>query len=123
LVGFANGGIKLCGILNTCLKKFEEAQGGVFFNDEAYSLCTITKLMLSREQMIITAVAMEKLKNIYDTVRGNKDFGNGRFVRKTLEQAEMNLAERAAQLDESKLTTKLITTIEERDIPESDVNK
>lgn len=37
-----------------------------------------------------------------------------------LEEAEMNLAERIAQLDESKLTTKFITTIEERDIPEPD---
>ena len=96
----------------------------VEFEDySADELCNITKLMLSRKQMIITDVAMEKLKNIYESVRGDKDFGNGRFVRKILEEAEMNLAERIAQLDESKLTTKLITTIEERDIPELDVNK
>lgn len=96
----------------------------VEFEDySADELCNITKLMLSRKQMIITDAAMEKLKNIYEGVRGDKDFGNGRFVRKILEEAEMNLAERVAQLDESKLTTKLITTIEERDIPESDVNK
>ncbi len=86
-------------------------------------LCDITRLLLSRKQMIITDAAMEKLKKIYESVRDDKDFGNGRFVRKILEEAEMNLAERVAQLDESKLTTKLITTIEERDIPESDVNK
>lgn len=96
----------------------------VEFEDySADELCDITKLMLSRKQMMITDAAMEKLKNIYESVRGDKDFGNGRFVRKILDEAEMNLAERIVQLDESKLTTKLITTIEERDIPESDVNK
>ncbi len=96
----------------------------VEFEDySADKLCDITKLMLSRKQMIITDAAMEKLKNIYESVRDDKDFGNGRFVRKILEEAEMNLAERIVQLDESKLTKKLITTIEERDIPESDLNK
>lgn len=35
----------------------------------------------------------------------------------------MNLAERVTQLDESKYTTKLITTIEEGDILDSDVKK
>lgn len=86
-------------------------------------LCDITKLMLSRKQMIITDDAMEKLKNIYENVRNSSDFGNGRFVRKMLEEAEMNLAERIEQLDESMLTAKLLTTIEERDIPEPDAKK
>ncbi|NBI91060.1 hypothetical protein D3Z45_10900 [Lachnospiraceae bacterium] len=40
---------------------------------------------------------MEKLKNVYESVRGDKDFGNGRFVRKILEEAEMNLAERVGR--------------------------
>ncbi|MCM1091819.1 MAG: AAA family ATPase [Muribaculum sp.] len=86
-------------------------------------LCDITRLMLAKKRMMIMDAAMEKLKNIYESARGDKDFGNGRFVRKMLEEAEMNLAERVTQLDESKLTTKLITTIEERDIPEPDAKK
>ncbi|MCH5257668.1 MAG: AAA family ATPase [Lachnospiraceae bacterium] len=86
-------------------------------------LCDITRLMLSRKQMKITDAAMEKLKKIYESGRGSRGFGNGRFVRKMLEEAEMNLAERVSQLDESTITTELITTIEERDIPESDVEK
>lgn len=85
-------------------------------------LCDITRLMLSK-QMMITEAAMERLKNLYESARQNRDFGNGRFVRKMLEEAEMNLAERVTQLDESKLTTKLITTIEESDIPELDAKK
>lgn len=84
-------------------------------------LCDITKLMLSRKQMSITDAAMEKLKNIYESARRSSNFGNGRFVRKMLEEAEMNLAERAAQSDESMLTAELITTIEEEDIPKPDL--
>ena len=80
-------------------------------------LCEITKLMLSKKQMSVTDKAMEKLRNHYESVMGSKDFGNGRFVRKILEEAEMNLAERMVQLNESELTEQLITTIEECDIP------
>lgn len=46
-----------------------------------------------QKKMMITDAAMEKLKNIYESVRGNSNFGNGRFVRKILEEAETNLAE------------------------------
>ena len=73
--------------------------------------------------MTITDAAMEKLKNIYETAREDSSFGNGRFVRKMLEEAEMNLAVRVSQLDESMITTKLITTIEEQDIPDPDVKE
>lgn len=60
---------------------------------------------------------MKKLRKSYESAREDSDYGNGRFVRKMLEEAEMNLAERMAQLDESEITTQLITTIEECDIP------
>lgn len=86
-------------------------------------LCDITKLMLSKKHMTITEAAMKKLRKSYESVRGNSDYGNGRFVRKMLEEAEMNLAERVSQLDESEITTQLITTIEEGDIPEPDAMK
>lgn len=80
-------------------------------------LCDITKLMVSQKQMTITDEAMNKLRQIFDIVCEESDYGNGRFVRKTLEEAEMNLAERILQLKESEITTELITTIEECDIP------
>ena len=81
-------------------------------------LCDITKLMLSRKQMIITDSAMEKLRKNYENVRESSDYGNGRFVRNILEEAEMNLAERILQLRENEITTQLITTIDDIDIPE-----
>lgn len=76
------------------------------------------KLMLSRKQMIITDSAMEKLRKNYENVRESSDYGNGRFVRNILEEAEMNLAERILQLRENEITTQLITTIDDIDIPE-----
>jgi len=166
-------------------KKFREAQGGVLFIDEAYSLCdgykngygdeaintivqemenhredvivifagypdqmqqfldrnpgltsrvafrvefddylidelmSITRLMVSKKDMTITEDAMNKLKGIYELASKNSDYGNGRFVRKLLEEAEMNLAQRLYGLDESDLTEALLSTIEECDIPES----
>lgn len=80
-------------------------------------LCDITKLMLSRKQMTITDAAMEKLRENYENIRESNDYGNGRYVRKILEEAEMNLAERILKLDESEITKELISTIDEGDIP------
>lgn len=48
---------------------------------------------------------------------------NGRYVRKLLEEAEMNLAERVSRLCESDITTQIITTLEESDIPEPETMK
>ena len=81
-------------------------------------LCGITRLMLSKKRMTITDAAMKKLESIYENARNDSSFGNGRFVRKMLEEAEMNLAARVSELDGSVLTEELITTVEERDIPE-----
>lgn len=81
-------------------------------------LCSITKLMLSEKQMTITDAAMNRLRKIFNIAREESDYGNGRFVRKTLEEAEMNLAERILQFKESEITTELITSIEECDIPD-----
>ena len=81
-------------------------------------LCDITKLMISNKQMKITDAALDKLMEIYESVSGQEDYGNGRFVRKTLEEAEMNLAERLMDLKESEITKELLTTIEVCDIPE-----
>lgn len=61
---------------------------------------------------------MEKLRVIYVKAKADSGFGNGRFMRKMLEEAEMNLAERITELDSEALSTELITTIEEDDINE-----
>lgn len=86
-------------------------------------LCDIAKLMASKKQMTITDAAMDKLRENFDIVRGEADYGNGRFVRKTLEEAKMNLAERVLQNKESEITKELITTIEVCDIPDMAARK
>ena len=78
----------------------------------------ITDLMAGKKGLTITEAAMKKLRISYDAARLQPDYGNGRFVRKMLEEAEMNMAVRLLQegsLDEG---ADLITTIEESDIPE-----
>ena len=79
-------------------------------------LCEITMLMLSQKQMSITKEAMENLKDTYEIAMKNDDYGNGRFVRKMLEEAEMNLAERILNMGDIEFSDELITTIEEGDI-------
>ena len=81
-------------------------------------LCDITRLMLSKKCMTITDDAMEKLRRMYDIARISDDYGNGRYVRKLLEEAEMNLANRIIGLPESELTPEVIATINASDIPE-----
>lgn len=81
-------------------------------------LCEITRLMVKKEQMTITEEAMEKLEKNYEIAKTESDYGNGRFVRKTLEEAEMNLAERVLQYPEDEITEILLTTIEACDIPD-----
>ncbi|MCR5684262.1 MAG: AAA family ATPase [Lachnospiraceae bacterium] len=82
-------------------------------------LCEITKLMVSKKEMSITDGAMEKLRNAYWKVNRTSDFGNGRFVRKLLEEAQMNLAERLLDLADPDVSREMLTTIEEIDIPDT----
>lgn len=81
-------------------------------------LCDITKLMVKNKGMKITKAAIEKLKKSYENVHSEGDYGNGRFVRKMLEEAEMNIATRLFDEGESEITDELIKCIEECDIPE-----
>ncbi len=84
--------------------------------DELYE---ITKLMVSKKGMKITEQALDKLRKIYVKVDKKEDFGNGRFVRKVLEEVEMNLANRLLDKDESLITDEILTTLEECDIPDN----
>ena len=70
-------------------------------------LCEITTLMLRQKQMSITKEAMEKLKDNYEIAMQNDDYGNGRFVRKMLEEAEMNLAERIINMGDIEFSDEL----------------
>ena len=86
-------------------------------------LCGITRLMAARKNLTVTEGAMKKLRETYDAVVKQNDFGNGRFVRNMLEEAEMNMAVRLLQEGRLDGSTDLITTIEECDIPEPQQKK
>lgn len=79
-------------------------------------LCDIAKLMLKKKGMNITDEAMDKLRTSCEIARKNSDFGNGRYVRRILEDAEMNLAARLTDCADDELDVDVITTIEACDI-------
>ncbi|MCR4611131.1 MAG: AAA family ATPase, partial [Lachnospiraceae bacterium] len=85
-------------------------------------LCDITRIILSNRDMNITDEAMDKLRDNYEVARKSNDYGNGRYVRKMLEEAEMNISSRLFK-EPARITDELLTTIEVDDIPEIDFNK
>lgn len=85
-------------------------------------LIEITKLQVSDRHLRITDEALEKLVPVYDAARLNRNFGNGRYVRRAVELAISNLAVRLDNVRDSDLTEQILTTIEAVDIaaPELD---
>ena len=81
-------------------------------------LCQITELMAVKNHMKVTEAAMEKLRGIYETQCHVESYGNGRFVRKILEEAGMNLAVRLSGLNPDDITREMYTTIEACDVPD-----
>ena len=91
----------------------------VHFDDyDTEDLCKITQLMVSNKQLSLTDAAMDKLRKNFDAARVNDDYGNGRYVRKLLEEAEMNQANRLIGLPIDELSVEDLTTIDECDIPD-----
>ena len=82
-------------------------------------LVDITNLMASKKGLTLTEEAMDKLKDSYSKVCGEDDYGNGRYVRKLLEEAEMNLAERVFGAGVEEPNEDDFTTLDVCDIPES----
>lgn len=86
-------------------------------------LCDITRLMADKKNLTVTDGAIQKLRESYDAARKQDDYGNGRFVRKMLEEAEMNMAVRLLEAGSLDGSSDIITTIEECDIPEAEQKK
>ena len=109
------------------MKKFLERNPGmssriafhVKFDDYTEDeLLDIAKLMASKNGMTITEEAMEKLRNICKKARTKEGYGNGRFIRKILEESQMNIAERLYGLTPDEITEEMLTVIEAEDITE-----
>lgn len=90
-------------------------------NFEDYSteeLCEIATLMSTKMNMIVSDDAMDKLAKIFEQVRLESDYGNGRFVRNVLEKARMAQSNRLINMDVDKVKKKDLQTILAEDINE-----
>ena len=79
-------------------------------------LCQIAQLMGKEKGIEFTQEAMGKLRTVFRYMEKKDDFGNGRYVRSMLEQAQMNQAERLLKKDISTITDTELFTITAEDI-------
>ena len=79
-------------------------------------LCSIAALTAQKKGLLLDSRARDKLASVFETARGQADFGNGRYVRNILEKAKMAQATRLLAQDYEGLTQKDITTLCAEDI-------
>lgn len=66
--------------------------------------------------MKLTNKAQQKLADIFDVAKNEKDFGNGRYVRNVIERAKMAQACRLLSMDSDDISKNDIATICDEDI-------
>lgn len=94
----------------------------VFFEDyTTKELCDIAQLIASKKGVILSKGAMEKLNHIFNSARNEIDFGNGRYVRSTIEKALTVQSTRLMKLNLETLGKKKLATIcaEDIEMPDS----
>ena len=87
-----------------------------FADYNADELCSIAKLIAEKKGISIHSSAYEKLHSIFEMVRHESDFGNGRYVRNLIEKSKMSQAERLLAMDFDKITEKDVVTLYTEDI-------
>lgn len=80
-------------------------------------LCDIAELIARKKGLNIDEKAREKLLSIFAEVQGEKDFGNGRYVRNVIEKARMAQASRLLAKDYEEITGRDIETLCADDFP------
>lgn len=91
----------------------------VHFDDySADELCRIAAMIAKQKGLSIAEDAEEKLHCVFERLRKQPDFGNGRAARTIIETARMRMATRLLKGDISNLTEKQVTTIVQEDIDE-----
>lgn len=90
----------------------------VHFDDyEVNELCDIAELIARKKGLNIDGKAREKLLSIFAEVQGEKDFGNGRYVRNVIEKARMAQASRLLAKGYDEITGRDIETLCADDFP------
>ena len=79
-------------------------------------LCDIAGLIGKKSGITFTDDAMEKLGRLFESAKGQYDFGNGRYVRNVIDKAKMNRATRLMALDFGEITRDAVSVIRAEDI-------
>ncbi len=87
-----------------------------FEDYSAEELCDIAKLMADHRGMKLSDGACEKMTEIFEIAREQKDFGNGRFARNILDSAQMTQATRLINMDYDEVNKSDIQTLSAEDI-------
>ncbi len=87
-----------------------------FADYSAQELCQIASSIAARDGLTITEEATAKLFTLFEQMRMQTDFGNGRFARKIIEQARMAQVDRLMSMDESLLSDEMFTQLCAEDI-------
>lgn len=85
-------------------------------------LAKIAELIAHKKGLHFTQESYTKVCNILDTAQKTENFGNGRYVRKLIEQARMEQANRIVQMNYEDVTEETLRTLTIDDIPLCDVN-
>jgi len=96
---------------------------GFYVNFEDLStdeLCKVSEVMAKNEGRKLSGDAMEKLRSIYEEVRKEPDFGNGRFCRSMISKAKLCQASRLVNMDYDTITDEDLETIIADDIKYED---
>jgi len=89
----------------------------VHFEDySTQELCDIAEHTAKEKGLIIAEDARNKLREIFNSVKGESDFGNGRFVRNIIEKALMSQANRLMKSDAECLSDTELKTLCAEDI-------
>lgn len=91
-----------------------------YTSDELYQ---IFEKMISDNQLIVSTDAKDYVKNLICDVTKEKDFGNGRFVRKLIDNAKLNMDYRLAALNKTHYTFEELKTLVKEDFEDLEDDK
>ena len=91
-----------------------------YTSDELYQ---IFEKMISDNQLIVSTDAKDYVKNLINNATKEKDFGNGRFVRKLIDNAKLNMDYRLAALNKNSYTFEELKTLVKEDFEDLEDDK
>ena len=91
-----------------------------YTSDELYQ---IFEKMISDNQLILSTDAKDYVKNLINNATKEKDFGNGRFVRKLIDNAKLNMDYRLAELNKTHYTFEELKTLVKEDFEDLEDDK